>query len=144
MERSTGRAWHTIAALVLVAGVLAGASASKARAGQPDCTHRVLVLSAMPLELNPLVAAADLDRDATVVLDGRTFYVGRLAGNDVVLAMTGIGLVNAEQTATLAFDHFRCPFAAAVFSGVAGSVHPIGDVAVPARWTEDGGTTWTP
>ena len=57
--------------------------------------------------------------------------------------MSGIGLVNAEQTARAAFAYYRCGFAAAVFSGVAGSRQDIGDVAIPRRWTRDGGKTWT-
>src|SRR5689334_10618011 len=57
--------------------------------------------------------------------------------------MTGIGIANAEQTARLAFERLGCRFSAAVFSGVAGSRQNIGDVAVPRRWTGDGGTTWT-
>src|SRR5438128_1788315 len=91
----------------------------------PPCVNRVLVLSAMPLELNPLLRATTAKAADTVTIDGRHFYVGRLAGNDVVLAMTGIGMANATQTTTLAFEHFRCPFAAAVFSGVAGSQQNI-------------------
>src|SRR5207249_4141254 len=101
----------------------------------PDCVHRVLVLTAMPLELNPLVRAARID--STVRIEDRTFYVGRLAGNDVVLAMTGIGPANAQQTSTTAFDNFPCSFSAAMFSGVAGSKENIGDVTVPQRWTLD-------
>src|SRR4051794_23842269 len=97
----------------------------------------------MPLELNPLVAKATLDPARTVRIEDRTFYVGTLAGTDVVLAMSGIGLVNAEQTARLAFQHFACGLEAAMFSGVAGSRQNIGDVAIPGRWTRDGGKTWT-
>ena len=55
----------------------------------------------------------------------------------------GIGLVNAAETATAAFEHFRCPFRGAVFSGVAGSKSFIGDVNVPSRWTEDTGNSWS-
>jgi nucleoside phosphorylase len=97
----------------------------------------------MPLELNPLISRATIDPSQTVRIDDRTFFVGKLAGADVVLAMTGIGLVNAEQTATTAFEHFSCSFKAAMFSGVAGSRHNIGDVAIPRRWTRDDGETWT-
>lgn len=128
-------------ACVLLA--LAGALPSHAAASPRACSHRVLVLSAMPLELDPLVAKARLDRSRTARVADRTFYPGRLAGRDVVLAMTGIGLVNAQQTAEAAFAHYRCGFRAAVFSGVAGSRLDIGDVAVPRRWTRDGGATWT-
>jgi nucleoside phosphorylase len=112
-----------------------------ARAQAPvRCVHRTLVLSAMPLELNPLVRAATITE--THRIDDRTFYVGTLAGKDVVLAMTGIGPANATQTATTAFEHFACPFSGAVFSGVAGSRENIGDVTIPIRWTSDGGQTF--
>jgi nucleoside phosphorylase len=127
-----------------MAALLAGFAAPGAMAaGGPACVHPVLVLSAMPLELNPLAAKATLDPAKRVQIDGRRFYVGRLAGNDVVLAMTGIGPANAAQTATAAFAHFRCTFSAAVFSGVAGSQRNIGDVTIPGRWTSDG-KNWTP
>jgi nucleoside phosphorylase len=96
----------------------------------------------MPLELYPLIRQASVDPANIVHINDRTFYVGRLAGNDVVLAMTGIGLVNAAETATAAFEHFRCPFTGAVFSGVAGSKSYIGDVNVPQQWTLDQGTSW--
>ena len=122
----------------LVAVVLVPSAVRAAPA--PSCGHPVLVLTAMPLELSPLVAKATLAPQPTQI-DGRRFYVGKLAGNDVVLAMTGIGLVNAAETATAAFAHYRCAFSAAVFSGVAGSQHNIGDVTVPARWTRDS-KTW--
>ena len=129
-----------LAAALALAGVV---SADAIAAPPPPCLHRVLVLSAMPLELNPLVRQATLDPGGTVRINGRTFYIGRLAGNDVVLAMTGIGLVNAEQTATTAFEHFPCSFTGALFSGVAGSKQNIADVAIPERWTRDDGKTWT-
>ncbi|MEY2590689.1 MAG: hypothetical protein QOJ67_2673 [Acidimicrobiaceae bacterium] len=129
-----------VAAALLIVSVLAGAFATNAVASPPtpSCTHRVLILSAMPLELNPLMTQASLKPEDTVQANGRTFYVGTLAGQDVVLAMTGIGLVNAAETATAAFDAFPCSFKAALFSGVAGSPANIGDVMIPRRWTLDG------
>ena len=136
-----------IVAIAAVLGSALGGLAAQnavARDAAPACVHRVLVLTAMPLELNPLLTKAQAKAADTVRIDDKTFYVGRLAGNDVVLAMTGIGMVNASHTATLAFEHFRCSFTGAVFSGVAGSQQNIGDVAVPKRWTSDGGKRWTP
>ena len=121
-------------------GVNTSAQRVNAAPGRP-CVHRVLILSALPLELSPLVAKAAIKPADTVHTNGRTFYVGRLAGNDVVLALTGIGPVNAEQTSTAAFEQFRCSFAATVFSGVAGSSANIGDVVVPQRWTLNDGRT---
>jgi len=134
-----GRFGRTALAAVLLAGLVAPTAFAETG---PACSHPVLVLSAMPLELSPIVRAAQLDPAATVELDGRRFYQGTLAGNDVVLAITGIGMGNATKTATTAFEHFRCSFKAAVFSGVAGSRYNIADVTVPARWTHDQ-QTWT-
>lgn len=103
------------------------------------CTPRLLVLSAYPGEIDRLLTEAVLDTDDTVVIDGRSFFVGTLRGKDVVLTLTGIGLVNAERTTRAALDHFRCGDHASitgiVFSGVAGGRN-IGDVAVPEVWTD--------
>src|SRR4051794_57631 len=146
MESTTGR-WRSAMVAVaflaasLVAVPVTGALATSAPTG-PPCPERVLVVGAMPLELNPLMAKATIDPSKTVRIDGRTFYVGRLAGVDVVLAMTRIGMHNAAETTTAAFEHFRCPFKAAVFSGVAGSRANIGDVTVPRRWTLDNAKSW--
>ena len=137
------RRWLALAVVLAIGGgVFATDALAALPSGGPPCVHRVLVVSAMPLELNPLVAKAKLDPNATVHVNDRTFYVGQLAGNEVVLAITGIGLRNAEETTRAAFEHFRCSFKAAVFSGVAGSKDFIGDVDIPERWTRDGGKTW--
>src|SRR4051812_4700015 len=80
----------------LVAAALFGAqgTATAKAAAKPKCVSRVLVLSASPAEIGPLLAAARVDRSRTVEVDGRQFWVGKLAGNDVVLALTGIGPAN--------------------------------------------------
>lgn len=125
--------------------MLHGAPVAPASAA-PACARRVLVLSAYPGEIGKNLAAARVTE--TVVLENRSFYVGRLRGANVVLALTGIGLVNAEQTTKLALGHFRCGNRTAiseiVFSGVAGGRTFIGDVIVPRRWTVDDGKTWMP
>jgi nucleoside phosphorylase len=123
--------------VLLVVATFAG-PASAARKG--SCAERVLVLSAMPLELNPLIEKTQLQNP--VERAGRTFHPGRLAGTDVVLAMSGIGPVNARQTAEAGLSLPGCRFRAALFSGVAGSTGYIGDVAVPRRWTLDEGKSW--
>jgi nucleoside phosphorylase len=144
MKQTLGRLRRAMIASTVVAGVVAGALSTGAMAATapPPCDHPVLILSAMPLELNPLVAKAKLDSTRTVNVDDRRFYVGTIDGVHVVLALTGIGPVNATKTATAAFEHFRCSFAAALFSGVAGSNQYIGDVIVPQRWTLNNGKTW--
>ena len=146
MGRLAGRAlaaWLVAGMVGAVIPATAAVAATTARRTTASgCTHAVLVLSAMPLELSPLVAAARLVPSDTVHMNGRVFYVGTLAGDPVVMAMTRIGVANAEQTTTDAMEHFHCSFRAVVFSGVAGSTYDIGDVAIPARWTLDGGKTW--
>ncbi len=138
-------------AVALVVGVLAAAlfgvqgtaDAKTKRAKANKCVPRLLVVSAFPAEIGPLLKAAHVDR--TVEVDGHQFFVGTLAGNDVVLALTGIGPVNADKTTRIAFDTFTCKsqpgIAGVVFSGVAG-VKRIGDVAVPTRWTPDARKSW--
>ncbi|WP_240163044.1 5'-methylthioadenosine/S-adenosylhomocysteine nucleosidase [Mycolicibacterium sphagni] len=112
--------------------------------------RRTLVLTAFPAEADAVLARTTLDPDPSVVVDGRHFYLGELGGKKVVVAMTGIGMVNATNTTQAAFDHFTpdtgIAIGAVVFVGVAGGSGrtSIGAVAVPARWTSDDGQTWHP
>jgi nucleoside phosphorylase len=148
MPRRTGSR-RTVLAVATAFCVLAGFALADSGVASPDaaasCTPRVLVLSAMPIELSPLLTSEHVTK--TVTVDGRDFFVGTLRGHDVVLAMTRIGPVNATTTTKLALRTFRCGSAsaisAAVFSGVAGGDY-IGDVAVPTRWTLDNGHSWLP
>lgn len=110
--------------------------------------ERTLILTAFPAEADAILARTTLDPNPTVVVDGRHFYLGTLGGKKVIVAMTGIGMVNATQTTETALSHFTPEsgtwVGAVVFSGVAGGSGrtEIGDVAVPARWTSDDGETW--
>jgi nucleoside phosphorylase len=112
--------------------------------------RRTLVLTAFPAEADAVLARTTLDPDPSVVVDGRHFYLGEMGGKKVIVAMTGIGMVNATNTAQAAFDHFTpdtgIAIGAVVFVGVAGGSGRtgIGAVAVPARWTADDGETWNP
>src|SRR5947209_1480819 len=137
-------------AAALVVGVLAAAlfgAEAKAQAKSSSkaarCVPRLLVVSAFPAEIGHLLDATRVDR--TLDVDGHQFFIGTLAGNNVILALTGIGPANADKTTTTAFDTFTCAnrpgISGVVFSGVAG-VKRIGDVAVPTRWTPDARKTW--
>lgn len=105
-------------------------------AARPGWPCPVLVLGAMPLEVGPILAAADVSPTPVWTNDGKGFWSGTLQGTRVVIALTGIGMVNATDTTEAAFSHFKC-ISAVVFSGTAGGDY-IGDVMVPTRWTEDG------
>src|SRR5260370_40893186 len=91
---------------------------------------RVLVLSAYPTEGVKLLAGAAPVTEVGV-FNGRRFFAGTIAGKNVVMGLTGIGLVDADRTtrAVLAYledSGFRLK--GIVFSGVAGSTYNIGDV----------------
>jgi nucleoside phosphorylase len=149
MSGITRRLPRSVGALLvigLVAAALFGAQSraeAKPKAKAAKCVPRLLVLSAFPAEIGHLLDATNVQR--TVDVDGHQFFVGTLAGNNVVLALTGIGPANADKTTRTAFDTFTCAkqpgLSGVVFSGVAG-VKRIGDVAVPTRWTPDSRKTW--
>ena len=68
---------------------------------------RIAVLSAFPAEL-----AAVLERtrvEDTVEVAGRTVRIGTLGGTPVVVAMTGIGLVNAATTTRAILEQLPDP-----------------------------------
>ena len=143
--------------LLLCATVLAAAFGASAgteaiatqQLGDGACTPRTLILAAMPLELNPLIRSSTTDAsDVSFMVHGRRFYEGTLAGARVTMAMTRVGMKNAEQTTQDAVDHYAqagCPLTAILFSGVAGSSYNIGDVTVPRLWTSSSSSppTWT-
>jgi nucleoside phosphorylase len=114
------------------------------------CEQRTLVLSAFPAEADAVLSHSTLDPNPLVAADRRHYYLGTISGKKVIVAMTGIGLVNATETAEIAFGRFTCAsniaIGAVMFSGVAGggSRPKIADVVIPARWTLDNGTTFHP
>jgi len=112
--------------------LLAGCAAQQEERIQP---RRLIVMSAVQSEMAALRSQTDIAE--TRVINGRSYCVGRLAGKDVVLVLSGISMVNAAMTAQTALDHF--PASGIVFSGIAGGVNPnlnIGDVVIPAQWGE--------
>lgn len=129
--------------LSVVLALLAAVPFAPSGAAQVDpCIPRLLVLSAFPGEIDLLITELlDTQLEGIVELDGRRFFVGELRGNEVVLALSGIGLANAEEATTNAFGYFNCGGAVSitgvVFSGVSGGTTNIGDVSVPERWTLD-------
>ncbi len=94
---------------------------------------RIAVISAFDAEWVKLRAATTIT--GSRVINGRTHYLGRLAGQDVVLMLSGYSMVNAAMTTQALLDRFTVR--AIVFSGIAGGVNPslnVGDVTVPAQW----------
>lgn len=92
----------------------------------------VVLLGAMDAEVQPVVAALS-DRGALPVL-GLPCVTGTLAGRRSVVAVTGVGKVNAAMTTALLLERFAP--AAVIFTGVAGGLDPElqpGDVVVGER-----------
>ena len=100
---------------------------------QVDATPRLAIISAFAPELEKLRREAQITNER--VINGRRYYLGRLAEHDVVLLLSGVSMVNATMTTQSLLDHFAV--SGIVFSGIAGGVNPglhVGDVTVPADW----------
>ena len=122
------------------AGHQATATATSTATPTPTPTpmSRLAVLSAFPAEMAPLLAQMTVDE--TVVVNGRNFRIGTLAGTPVILGMTGIGLVNAANTTAAVLDQFSP--SGVIVSAVAGSNLNIGDIVVPETWSLADGSTF--
>jgi len=100
-----------------------------------DPTPRTGLLTAFQPEWEALVQHID-SRDAFEIA-GTRFLCGELAGRAVVIAMSGMSMVNAAMTAQAMIDHFVVE--QLVFTGIAGGIDPqvrVGDVIVPDRWAQ--------
>lgn len=67
-------------------------------------------------------------------IEGITFVTGKLKGRKIVLALTGIGKVNAAMTATLLLEHFKPE--EVLFTGIAGGINPDllpGDIVIAEK-----------
>lgn len=67
-------------------------------------------------------------------IEGIPFVTGKLKGRKIVLALTGIGKVNAAMTATLLLEHFKPE--EVLFTGIAGGINPDllpGDIVIAEK-----------
>jgi adenosylhomocysteine nucleosidase len=119
--------------LVIVALVLAGWALPAVAHDRQDDVRRIAVVSAFAPEMS--VLRGELDNATVHSINGVEFVAGTLEGQNVVLFLSGISVVNAAMTVQLALDHFTID--RIVFSGIAGGVDPalhIGDVVIADRW----------
>jgi adenosylhomocysteine nucleosidase len=122
------RCFRSIVARALVSLLLLpGAAVAAAGESGP-----VVLLGAMDAEAQPLLGALS-DRGALPVL-GIPCLAGTLSGRRAVVAVTGVGKVNAAMTTALLLERFSP--AAVIFTGVAGGLDPDlqpGDVVIGER-----------
>jgi adenosylhomocysteine nucleosidase len=100
-----------------------------------DPSPHIVIMSAFEPEITRLLSRTKVMD--TYVINGRTYHIGKLAGKEVVLVLSGVSMVNAAMTEQIVLDHFEVD--GIIFSGIAGGVNPglnIGDVVVPAQWAE--------
>ena len=98
-------------------------------------TVNVAILGAFDEEIRLL--EAKLPNPKTHTIEKLRFVTGFLNGQNVVIASTGIGKVNAAMTTTLAIEHFRPNHV--IFSGVAGGLNPdlhLGDIVIAQRTSQ--------
>ena len=97
---------------------------------EPSST--VAILGAFDEEIRLL--EGQLANPKTHTIEKLRFVTGFLNDQNVVIASTGIGKVNAAMTATLAIEHFRPN--QVIFTGVAGGLNPglhLGDIVIAQR-----------
>ena len=97
---------------------------------EPSST--VAILGAFDEEVRLL--EGQLASPKTHTIEKLRFVTGFLNDQNVVIASTGIGKVNAAMTATLAIEHFRPN--QVIFTGVAGGLNPglhLGDIVIAQR-----------
>ena len=98
-----------------------------------DTTPRIAVMSAFYDENVKVLEEAEIER--TIPIAGTNYHIGKLMGNDVVVFLSGVSMINAGMKTQAAIDYFEIE--SIVFTGIAGGVNPslnIGDVVVPAQW----------
>jgi adenosylhomocysteine nucleosidase len=96
-------------------------------------SSRIGIVSAFGAEADILVERTV--NAQTHHINGNRFTTGQLCGNDVVIVLCGVSMVNAAMVTQLMLDRFNVD--RLVMSGIAGGLDPafaVGDVLVPQEW----------
>jgi adenosylhomocysteine nucleosidase len=119
----------------LIGAAMVAALAGTASAQMLDARPRTAVITAFAPEKTAMMAL--LTDKKSYTLHGSEVVTGTLAGHPVLLAESGVSMVNASMTAQSLLDRFKLQ--RIVFSGIAGGIDPslhVGDVVVPAEWAQ--------
>ncbi|TKJ41055.1 5'-methylthioadenosine/S-adenosylhomocysteine nucleosidase [candidate division LCP-89 bacterium B3_LCP] len=118
----TKRSSTLLALLLIVLLTLCGSTY-----GQDN--HTIAVMGAFSEELSWIKSQVEQPEEQQVM--GYNLTTGTVANNDIVLALTGVGKVNAAIVTTLIIEHFQID--GIIFSGVAGGINPDllpGDIVI--------------
>ena len=115
----------SLALLVLVTGCASVTESESSGAETVKKTQPLGIISAMDVELNYLLAQADISE--VVSIGGNDFNLGTLEGQDVVIVKAGIGKSLSAATTAIMCDKFNV--ASIVFTGIAGGVAPQVEIA---------------
>jgi adenosylhomocysteine nucleosidase len=125
------------AACALLAGAALMATAGAAPLAKShclsECKPRIGIVSAFGAEADILLEQTQKKRDWKI--NGNRFTTGELRGNQVVIVLSGVSVVNVTMVTQLMMDHFHIE--RLLMSGIAGGVNPashVGDVTVPESW----------
>ena len=96
-------------ALLTLAASLVSASAAHAATPRclTECTPRIGIVSAFGQEADILVARTSGKRSWTI--NGNRFTTGTLAGNRVVIVLSGVSIVNATMVTPVSYTHLTLP-----------------------------------
>lgn len=127
--------FRTTALVMLLLSLLAVSGAQSVVDVQPERRvdqipdDVIAILGAFPEEIRFLLTQIqDVKQE---FIQRTSFTTGTLRGKRVVVALTGIGKVNAATTTMLAIEHFRPKVV--LFTGIAGGIHPQmmpGDIVI--------------
>jgi len=126
MDRGKGMFFQAISAVLTV--LVTSAAAHE----QHDEVPRIAIVSAFAPE--HALLRTDIEDAVVYRENGVEFTTGSLEGQDLLLFLSGIGVVKASMTVQLALNLFEIE--KIVFSGIAGGVNPdlnIGDVMIADR-----------
>ncbi len=120
--------------LLVIVGFLFAAASNNSAAGTVD-KGPILVLYAFDAEGETMAKLMTITTHDTLL--GRPVIEGSLAGRSIILAESGVGMTNAAMTTQMLIDRFHPRIL--LFTGIAGAIDStvlIGDIVVPARWSE--------
>jgi adenosylhomocysteine nucleosidase len=100
---------------------------------EPCFEGRIAIMYAFDAEGQLLRSHMALEDDQSFV--GRAFWIGELAGKEVIVVNSGVGMTNAAMTTQLLIDRFKPK--QIIFTGICGGIDPenaIGDIVIPKFW----------